>query len=45
MCDFEFDGNPQGFRIVTQLSGIKIEEYDQGMNLTYAPIRIIYEVS
>ena len=39
LCDFfEFDGNPQGFRIVTQLSGIKIEEYDQGLNLTYAQL-------
>jgi dGTPase len=39
LCDFfEFDGNPQGFRIVTQLSGIKIEDYDYGMNLTYAQL-------
>ncbi|MBK7010981.1 MAG: dGTPase [Saprospiraceae bacterium] len=39
LCDFfEFDGNPQGFRIATHLSGIKEDDYNFGMNLTYAQL-------
>ncbi|MBP9196471.1 MAG: dGTPase [Saprospiraceae bacterium] len=39
LCDFlEFDGNPQGFRIATHLSGIKTEDYIYGLNLTYAQL-------
>lgn len=35
---FEFDGNPQGFRIVTKLQGRPIKDVAAGLNLTFSQL-------